>query len=716
MIRRFFFLAMAAVLAPYAMQAQSYSVSTQEAQQVATTLMKALGHDTKTGFTPMESPFAELHVLTAGDECFVILAADKNTEPILGYSTENGISMTGMPSNLRLWLEGYAAAVRHNSGHPDLPTSRQARDKWQRLANGDASALRTGGTKPNISTKLKTTWNQSPRYNKFCPYDTATSTLTVSGCTAVATAQIMKYFNHPATGYGHGEYSHKNYGLLTADYGTYVWDSMPKELNSSSSEGQIDAVATLIYHCGVSVHMNYNPGGSAGKTAAYGYGGDAASENALKYNFKYSPYVWTAFRCDYNDSDWKDLMLKELQDDRLILYAGYDEVQAGHAFVVDGYRSMDGTFHINWGWGGSADGCFLITGLNPGTYNFNLFATATIGITPYDDFGQDVTTVSTAADGIRGATATDGSVSGAGTYNFGDTIVLTATANNAHTRFSQWSDGCRYNPRSTVATGGEVSFTALFEPLTVDTIGYFTTGNAMSRAANIPEGLGTDSVWGIRIDASAIKAGSTLDAIRLMGRKQATHTLTIYGGTDSPDEVLYEDSFFDTLDYDYTFHTHHLSSPLHLDGARSLWIKLKCTEVDTPAVFSIWGGNPDGMLVGDNLERRDDWKFSWMVEALFSNNLAIDNPQLSTLNPQLSIYPNPARNSVRISISPTVNNCVPAVDNQLTLTDICGRIVEQCTVNGDITELDVSHLPNGVYFVKLDTSTHTTVKKLVINR
>ena len=710
--RIIFALALFALLAPLAIQAQNHSVTPQDAQKAVKTMLLSQGIDSKATMEMMESPFANLHVISLnGGHGFVILSADSNTEPILGYSFENNISFTDMPDNLRLWLEGYDGLVRYNRSHADLPSSQEARDKWQRLIAGDPSALAVDGPKLSIPTMLATKWNQSPRYNKFCPYDSAEGKLSVSGCTATATAQIMKYFNHPAEGYGHGEYIHKRYGTIAADYGTYQWDDMPNSLSSNSTDAQIDAVATLIYHCGVAVHMDYDPNGSAGKTAAYGYGGDAASENSLKYNFKYSPYIWTAFRIDYNDKEWKDLMLEELKNGRPILYAGYDEVQSGHAFVIDGYKGIDGTFHVNWGWGGNGDDFFKITNLNVGGYNFNLFATATIGITPFDNFGEATTVVNTSVEGIHGASAYVGTVTGSGTYNFGDTIVMTATANNAHTRFSQWSDGCRYNPRSTVATGGELSFTAQFEPLTVDTIQYYTTDNSMNRAANIPEGLATDSVWGIKIDASAIKAGSTLDAIRLMGRKQANHTLTIYSGTNAPDEVLYEETFFDTLAYAYTFHTHRLSAPIALDGTKSLWIKLKCTEIDTPGVFSIWGGNPDGMLVGDDLHPRGDTKFSWMIQALFSNNLGISQQPIANSQQPIDIFPNPATNSVTISID---NSQFTIHNSQLSLLDLYGRAAYNNHVDRNEVTIDVSNLPKGIYLVKLETDGNSVVKKLII--
>ena len=54
-----------------------------------------------------------------------------------------------------------------------------------------------------------------------------------------------------------------------------------------------------------------------------------------------------------------------------------------------------------------------------------------------------------------------GSVSGGGTYYYGDTIQISATANPGF-KFVRWSDGYTNNPRTVVVTGSQ-SFTAIFE-------------------------------------------------------------------------------------------------------------------------------------------------------------------------------------------------------------------------------------------------------------
>ncbi len=58
---------------------------------------------------------------------------------------------------------------------------------------------------------------------------------------------------------------------------------------------------------------------------------------------------------------------------------------------------------------------------------------------------------------------TMGSVGGSGMYYLGETVSITATANE-HYYFSQWSDGVTSNPR-VVTVIGDASYTAVFEPV-----------------------------------------------------------------------------------------------------------------------------------------------------------------------------------------------------------------------------------------------------------
>ena len=59
--------------------------------------------------------------------------------------------------------------------------------------------------------------------------------------------------------------------------------------------------------------------------------------------------------------------------------------------------------------------------------------------------------------------ADNGTVSGAGTYSEGDTIIITATANKGY-KFKEWSDGNTDNPRIIVVTE-DIKLTAIFEEI-----------------------------------------------------------------------------------------------------------------------------------------------------------------------------------------------------------------------------------------------------------
>lgn len=687
--------------------ATSAPVDVQSARKAAQTFLQSAGYNAgKEDMVDISAftPFAEFYTFTFnGGRGFVLVSADDNTDPILGYSLNNPFDPAALPDHVRAWLHGYELEIQHNRNHAKSCT--EAQRQWKRLLSGEVPPA----VKATVGPFLTTTWNQSPYYNALCPYDSANHGRAVCGCTATATAQIMKFFNHPATGYGNCTYTHRRLGELSADYNVdYQWDSMPTALNANSSDAQINAVATLIYHIGVAVSMDYSANGSGGKTASYGYGGEPSSENAFKYNFKYSPYVWTAFCIDYTTDEWKALMKNELNNGRPILYAGYDEKQAGHAFVIDGYNTY-GLYHLNWGWGGNADGDFRITNLNPNDYNFNLFATATIGIEPYngwDTMGQ--TTVNATVEGIRGASAADGIVTGSGSYSFGDTITMLATATNEWTRFVQWSDGCKYNPRVTVATGGEVSFTAQFAPMRCDTMRYFTCDNSMNRASNVTPGLGSDTIWGIKLPAASLRNHQLLSDVVFMGRKAGTHTLTVYTGTDHPEAVAYQATFFDSLDYAYTFYTHHLSQPVAVDGTESLWIVLKCTDVDTPGVFSIYGGNPNGLLAGEDLHSLNASSlFSWMIEGRFTwDGVGIEEVSPSEFEVLLS--PNPAKGKVRVTLPGLSDVAV------LQVYDMGGLLVRQFSVSDQTT--DIEGLVPGMYIIKVFTPTFSRAQKLVVGR
>jgi len=295
---------------------------------------------------------------------FVIVAGDDVVTPVLGYSTEGAFQTTNFPPNLRAWLENYEDQIGFAISMK-LNATLEITSTWDRYASANqdskAGTNGTSGVNPLITQK----WDQSPFYNDLCPYDNQYQERAVTGCVATAMAMVMKFHNYPPSGMGFHSYNHQKYGTLSANFGgtQYNWSAMPNSVTSANQ-----AVATLMYHCGVAVDMGYNVG-SQGGSGAYVVSGGIPNvpcvENALKTYFGYAPTLQGLTRSNYTEPQWIALLKADLNAGRPIIYAG-EGSGGGHCFICDGYNDSD-FFHFNWGWSGMNDGYYQINALNPGS-------------------------------------------------------------------------------------------------------------------------------------------------------------------------------------------------------------------------------------------------------------------------------------------------------------------------------------------------------------
>ncbi len=315
---------------------------------------------------------------------FVIVSADNKAMPIIGYAYSGTFTGVNIPPGLQGMLERRALELTELISTTSIPET-QVKNAWTILLQEDAGMSFKSFTA--VNPLMSTTWDQAPHYNDLCPYDYNYNELTVTGCPATAMAQIMKYWNFPANGTGYHSYNSPNYGTLSANFEAtnYNWAGMPNSISSSNN-----ALATLMYHCGVSVEMQY---GVAATGGSGGYVIEAQSpiqhccEYAFKTYFGYKSTLQGLFREDYNDATWIQMLKTDLDAGRPIQYAGFGQ-GGGHTWVCDGYDNSN-FFHMNWGWGGYYDGYFSLNDLSPGTGgagggsgSFNSGQQALIGIEP----------------------------------------------------------------------------------------------------------------------------------------------------------------------------------------------------------------------------------------------------------------------------------------------------------------------------------------------
>ena len=310
-----------------------------------------------------ESP--SFYVFNYGEgDGYAIISADDSCIPVLGYVDQGDFNIDNIPDNMKLWLEGYAREIA------SVASSAQSRhDSYPTAGNG----------RRQIEPLIKTKWNQGNPYNKLCPRIRAATAPT--GCTATAMAQIMNYHQWPQD-YGSGSWSFSRNGISAEfDFSQtkFDWENMADTYGTKSSTEQQNAVATLMYACGVATDMFYN----TSESGAYMF----YVPEALIYYFGYDGMARYVSRNNYSFSEWEQMLYDELAEGRPVQYEGYAQ-EGGHSFIIDGYLGNN-FFHFNWGWGGESDGYFVLTALNPtdqgtGSYEggYNSQQAAVIGIQP----------------------------------------------------------------------------------------------------------------------------------------------------------------------------------------------------------------------------------------------------------------------------------------------------------------------------------------------
>ncbi len=302
------------------------------------------------------------YIVTFTPKGFVLVSADDCVKPILGYSDENEYSQKNQPPAFNFYIikrfkqQIYAAIKSKNS--PDKSIIKE----WEKfkvdLFSSHPRDYRY------VSPLLSTTWGQAWPYNAHCPADTSApdgyNDHVPVGCVATAMAQVLNYWEHPWHGLGNHSYTHSNYGLQSADFENtvYNFDNMYDSVLLYSVD-----VANLMYHCAVSVEMDFGPEGSGAW-----YWAEDSVPNALKDYFYFDSGTHEIVRSSHPIS-WSDRMRNNLDDHFPVIYGAIDNVvgpdNPGHAWVLDGYTTDD-FFHCNWGWSGNHDGWFSIDDFSPG--------------------------------------------------------------------------------------------------------------------------------------------------------------------------------------------------------------------------------------------------------------------------------------------------------------------------------------------------------------
>jgi len=265
---------------------------------------------------------------------FVIVSGDDECNPIVGYSLDSKLQSDNLPPQLVWFLESYgntvkAGAVTSTSDFVATP----------------------------VAPIMKTKWNQVMPYNNLCPKYSGDEYPAPTGCVATAIAQVMKVHNFPTRGKGSVAYNEGSWNGYNVDLNhDYDWANMIDYYESPEyTQAQGDAVARLMHDVGAAVCMEY------GREQSGALHGSIIS--GLFRHFNYSKDMQMLYRDTYKSSEWLSMIQDNLLKGWPVIYSG-NSASSGHEFVLDGI-DRNGYVHVNWGWGGMADGYFDINSLEP---------------------------------------------------------------------------------------------------------------------------------------------------------------------------------------------------------------------------------------------------------------------------------------------------------------------------------------------------------------
>lgn len=289
---------------------------------------------------------------------WMLIAADDESEPIIAYSKEGNFVTTQLPESMQSWLNNYAGNILE----PSVNSQRTTNPGWETAPEKSSATVKADVVEPLVQVKF----NQSSPWNKYCPADNNGKAYV--GCVAVAMAQAMTVPQYPDKSVGYFSYNCPPYGNLSIDYNNesaYNWG-----LILSGTDNR-DEAARLLYHCGVSVKMEYSSTGSGTQTTYI--------PAALKTYYKYPNSVVSYSRGSYS-GNWEDLIKNELYHGRAVVYSGNDGLgNPGHAFNLDGFDG-NSMYHINWGWGGANNGYYSINNVKDGANDYTKNQQVVVGI------------------------------------------------------------------------------------------------------------------------------------------------------------------------------------------------------------------------------------------------------------------------------------------------------------------------------------------------
>ena len=307
-----------------------------------------------------------LYIFSIDPAGFVAVTSESELPPVIYYTFAQNFIDEGYGSRLKDFL--LSDVNRRLEQLPLLPKEmiEERETFWEKIIHEGPVERYFEQWPPEGTTPtggwLMENWHQNGPYNMYCPMDPVTANRSVAGCPATAMAMIVNYFeNLNNTQFDDDDDYYHNYAGRTYwiddDYKEIEFLSFP-EINSyfdtilihwaGNEPLQDEEKAALTFACGVSAQQVYTSqvSGTFGVNQAY--------DAYLRFGFT---------QCELLDETDTTIYSKLSQNMKDAVPAHLAVVDPGwtmgHNVVLDGYNTDD-FYHINFGWGGSYNGWYLI--------------------------------------------------------------------------------------------------------------------------------------------------------------------------------------------------------------------------------------------------------------------------------------------------------------------------------------------------------------------
>ena len=277
------------------------------------------------------------------DRGYVIVSGDDRARDILAYGEGTLESVNDLPEAVQYFLDIYQKQMDYLLAHPGL--------KVQKGVN-------RGGV--SVAPLLTTAWNQGKPYNMKTPKKgSGQDPYCRVGCSAVALAQVMKFWKYPEKSPALPGYTCPTSGYVIDALGEYTfdWANMLDTYPSSTSgidqlpEAKVNAVAWLMRYVGQAETMDYGLEQSGAQREQIM---DALRTFGYRDAHVIEKIDFVTDEVNYTDAEWGELIQSELVNGRPLIYCAFDMSSdstgiGGHAFNVDGYDAENDMYHVNFG-------------------------------------------------------------------------------------------------------------------------------------------------------------------------------------------------------------------------------------------------------------------------------------------------------------------------------------------------------------------------------